>query len=62
MPENLMNKAHKATNKEYRDNYDAIFRKEKDDKEQKGSCSSPVERLVEAQRRKEFNSPPGHHF
>jgi hypothetical protein len=27
MPENLMNKAHKATNKNFRDNYDAIFRK-----------------------------------
>lgn len=24
------------------------------------ACSSPVERLVEAQRRKEFNSPPWH--
>lgn len=27
MKENLMNPAHKATNKSYRENYDAIFKK-----------------------------------
>jgi hypothetical protein len=27
MPENMMNKAHKATNETYRNNYDKIFRK-----------------------------------
>lgn len=33
MAENMMNKAHKATNKNYRDNYDRIFRKEKDEQQ-----------------------------
>lgn len=32
MAENLMNSAHKATNKKYRDRYDEIFRKDKKDK------------------------------
>ncbi|MDX1806211.1 MAG: hypothetical protein R3267_04185 [Paenisporosarcina sp.] len=29
-----MNNAHKATNKAYRDNYDEIFRKKKDDEKE----------------------------
>lgn len=31
MPENMMNSDHKATNKNYRDNYDRIFEGEKFD-------------------------------
>jgi len=32
MAENLMSSDHKATNEEYRKNYDRIFRKERDEK------------------------------
>lgn len=35
MRENLMNTAHKVTNKAYRDNYDKIFRKDKWESEKK---------------------------
>jgi len=32
MAENMMNSEHKATNKNYRDNYDRVFRNGKGDK------------------------------
>lgn len=32
MAENMMNKAHKATNENYRNNYDETFRKKEDKK------------------------------
>jgi hypothetical protein len=39
MTENLMNSAHKATNKNYRDHYDDIFRKDKKEKEKEDEMS-----------------------
>lgn len=44
MGENLMNSAHKATNKPYRDHYDDIFRKgqEEEEKEDKDAKVSGV--------------------
>lgn len=35
MAENMMNSAHKTTNKAYRDNYDETFRKNKKRKDKK---------------------------
>jgi len=45
MGENLMNSAHKATNKNYRDHYDDIFRK--DQKEEKEKEDDALSRLSE---------------
>jgi len=39
MAENMMNKAHKATNEEYRNGFDRIFRKDKDKKEVANGCN-----------------------
>lgn len=44
MGENLMNSAHKATNKNYRDHYDDIFRKDKKEKEEKNGRMPNVSR------------------
>lgn len=48
MGENLMNSAHKATNKNYRDHYDNIFRKDKrEQKEKDNDTMSDVQRRNE---------------
>jgi hypothetical protein len=46
MAENMMNSDHKSTNKKYRDNYDRIFKKKKDEE---------LEKLKQAYRDRELS-------